>query len=253
MFTAKDQIVIITGAAGGIGGSLVSAYLELGATVVAVDRGPVGPDGVAAYYQLDVTDEPATKAMLADVVSKHGRVDALLHAAGVLGETVDPMETTTAEFARIMEINATATFSIVRETGQVMLDHGTKGTILLFSSVAAKEARTTYLPYNASKIAVLHITWSMAQILGPSGISVNAVAPGPTETNMWAQLAEASGTDADAATQARAARAAQIPMRRFAHPDEIANAALFLTDPKNRYITGISLDVAGGAHLGMGS
>lgn len=253
MFTARDQIVIITGAAGGIGGSLVSAYMESEATVIAVDRGAERPDGVAAYYQLDVTDEPAVKAMLADVVSRFGRVDALLHAAGVLGGTVDPMETTTAEFARIMEINATATFSIVRETAHVMLDNHTKGTILLFSSVAAKEARTTYLPYNASKIAVLHITWSMAQILGPSGISVNAVAPGPTDTNMWAQLANASGTDTDAAARARETRAAQLPMRRFAHPDEIASAALFLTDPKNRYITGISLDVAGGAHLGMGS
>ena len=70
---------------------------------------------------------------------------------------------------------------------------------------------------------------------------------------MWAQLADASGPDAEAARAARAARAAQLPMRRFARPDEIANAALFLTDPRNRYITGISVDVAGGAHLGMGS
>jgi NAD(P)-dependent dehydrogenase (short-subunit alcohol dehydrogenase family) len=93
----------------------------------------------------------------------------------------------------------------------------------------------------------------MAQILGPSGISVNAIAPGPTDTRMWTQLAEATGPDAEATIAARAARAAQLPMRRFARPDEIANAALFLTDPKNRYITGISLDVAGGAHLGMGS
>jgi NAD(P)-dependent dehydrogenase (short-subunit alcohol dehydrogenase family) len=134
-----------------------------------------------------------------------------------------------------------------------MLNRGTKGTILLFSSVAAKEARSTYLPYNASKIAVLHIMWSMAQILGPAGISVNAITPGPVDTNMWAQFAEASGDNLNAASRARAERAAQLPMQRFARPDEVASAALSLTDPQNRYITGVSLDVAGGAHLGMGS
>lgn len=163
------------------------------------------------------------------------------------------MQTSTAEFARIMDINATGTFTIVRETAQAMLDRGTKGSILLFSSVAAKEARRTYLAYNASKIAVLHIMWSMAQILGPSGISVNAITPGPVETSMWAQFASTAGAQADDAAKARAERAAQLPMGRFARPDEVTNAALFLTDRRNRYITGVSLDVAGGAHLGMGS
>jgi 3-oxoacyl-[acyl-carrier protein] reductase len=70
---------------------------------------------------------------------------------------------------------------------------------------------------------------------------------------MWAQLAEASGDAIDAASRARADRAAQLPMQRFAQPNEVASAAIFLTDPKNRYITGVSLDVAGGAHLGMGT
>ena len=249
----QDHIVFVTGANGGIGSSMVSAYAESGATVIASDRGGEKPEAAAAYYDLNVTDEQATAAAIADIIARFGRIDALVHAAGVLGETPDPLKTSTAEFARIMTINATGTFTVVRETAQAMLDHEIRGTILLFSSVAAKEARRTYLPYNASKIAVLHIMWSMAQILGPSGISVNAITPGPVETNMWAQLAEASGNAPDSAARARAERAAQLPMQRFARPDEVANAALFLTDPRNRYITGVSLDVAGGAHLGMGS
>jgi Dehydrogenases with different specificities (related to short-chain alcohol dehydrogenases) len=248
-----EQIVFVTGANGGIGSSMVSAYAEGGATVIAADRGGEKPEAAVAYFDLDVTDEQATAAAVADIIARYGRIDALVHAAGVLGETPDPLKTSTSEFARIMTINATGTFTIVRETAQAMLDHQIKGTILLFSSVAAKEARRTYLPYNASKIAVLHIMWSMAQILGPSGISVNAITPGPVETNMWAQLADASGDAADSASRARAVRAAQLPMQRFAQPDEIASAALFLTDPQNRYITGVSLDVAGGAHLGMGT
>ena len=251
--TSLDQIVFVTGANGGIGAAMMHAYAQSGATVIGADRTGRGPDAAAAYYDLDVTDEAATAAAIADVVSTYGRLDVLVHAAGVLGETPDPLKTSTAEFQRIMTINATGTFTIVRETAHAMLDQGTKGTILLFSSVAAKEGRSTFLPYNASKIAVLHIMWSMAQILGPSGISVNAITPGPVETNMWAEFAEASGDTLDAASRAGAKRAAQLPMQRFARPDEVASAALFLTDPQNRYITGVSLDVAGGAHLGMGS
>lgn len=251
--TAADQVVLVTGSNGGIGAAMVAAYERLGATVIGADRGQQGSSDAARYYSLDVTDELATAATVNDVVATFGRIDVLVHAAGVLGETPDPLQTSTAEFERIMTINATGTFTIVRETAHAMLEQGTKGSILLFSSVAAKEGRSTYLPYNASKIAVLHIMWSMAQILGPSGIAVNAITPGPVETNMWAQLAQASGPAADSAVRARAERAAQLPMRRFARPDEVASAALFLTDPANRYITGVSLDVAGGAHLGMGT
>jgi NAD(P)-dependent dehydrogenase (short-subunit alcohol dehydrogenase family) len=166
---------------------------------------------------------------------------------------VSPLETSTTEFERVLSINLTGSFTIAREVANTMLRDGTQGTILLFSSVAAKEGRSTYLPYNASKVAVLHIVWSFAQMLGPSGITVNAVAPGPTDTNMWTQLADASGPDAEAALQARATRISQLPMRRFGRPEEIANAALFLTDPANHFITGVCLDVAGGGHLGMGS
>jgi NAD(P)-dependent dehydrogenase (short-subunit alcohol dehydrogenase family) len=183
------------------------------------------------------------------VVNEHGRIDALVHTAGVLGGTADPLEVSTEEFERIMRINATGTFTITRETANAMRDAGTAGTILLFSSVAAKEARIDYLPYNASKIAVLHIMWSMAKILGPSGISVNAVSPGPVNTPLWSQLAEQSGS----AQAARDARAAQLPMQRFAEPDEVARTVVFLTARENRYLTGLSLDVAGGAHLGMGT
>jgi 3-oxoacyl-[acyl-carrier protein] reductase len=249
----REQVVLITGANGGIGSALVSAYGNAGATVIGSDVGPSRTDLAAGYHDVDVTDEASVTAMIGDVVKQHGRIDALVHAAGVLGKTVDPLETSTAEFERILSINTTGTFTIARETAHAMIRTSTAGTMLLFSSVAAKEGRTTYLPYNASKVAVLHITWSFAQILGPHGISVNAVAPGPTDTDMWTQLANASGPDTDAAERARAARAAQLPMGRFARPEEIASASLFLTEPANRYITGICLDVAGGAHLGMGS
>lgn len=245
----QPQIALVTGSSGGIGASVVTALRARGDIVVGADRGPLDGQDLDDFYQLDVTDEQQTADVVRQVVEKHGHVDVLVHAAGVLGGTPDPLVTTTEEFERVMRINATGTFTITREVANAMRDSGTKGTILLLSSVAAKEARVDYLPYNASKIAVLHIMWSMAKILGPSGIAVNAVNPGPVNTPLWAQLADQSGS----AQAARDARAAQLPMQRFAEPTEVASAIAFLTDPANRYITGVSLDVAGGAHLGMGT
>lgn len=246
----NDQVVLVTGSSGGIGSATVDALNSAGAVVIGADRTPKNDQELAGFFPLDITSEQQCASVLHYLTEKYGRVDSLVHAAGVLGTTPDLMETTTAEFESIMRINAAGTFSIVRETARSMIESGTTGAIVLLSSVAAKEARGNYLPYNASKLAVLHIMWSFAEILGPHGISVNAVAPGPVNTAMWAQFATDSGPDA-AANRAR--RAAQLPMRRFAEPDEVARAILFLADPDNRYITGVTLDVAGGAHLGMGT
>lgn len=247
--TADRQIALVTGSSGGIGAAVVTALRARGDLVVGADRSLLDGQDIDGFLELDVTDEHRTADVVRQVVADHGRIDVLVHAAGVLGGTPDPLVTTTEEFERIMRINATGTFTITREVANTMRDAGTAGTILLLSSVAAKEARVDYLPYNASKIAVLHIMWSMAKILGPAGISVNAVNPGPVNTPLWSQLADQSGS----AQAARDARAAQLPMRRFAEPVEVANAVTFLTDQANRYVTGVSLDVAGGAHLGMGS
>ena len=246
----KDQVVLVTGSSGGIGHAVVDALAAAGAVVVGADRIPRNDQALAAFVPLDVTSEHQCADVVQGVTAEYGRIDVLVHAAGVLGTTPDPMATTTEEFESIMRINSSGTFSMVRETARSMIASGTAGAIVVLSSVAAKEARRNYLPYNASKLAVLHIMWSFAQILGPDGISVNAVAPGPVNTDMWAQFAKDSGPDAAAN---RAQRAAQLPMGRFAEPDEVARAVLFLADPDNRYITGVSLDVAGGAHLGMGT
>lgn len=246
---STPQVVLVTGSSGGIGAATVDALVARGDIVVGSDRTRRDGQMLDAFLELDVTDEEQTRAVVRAVVDRHGRIDALVHAAGVLGDVADPLATSTAEFERVMRINGTGTFTIAREVANAMRSSGTAGTILLLSSVAAKEGRVDYLPYNASKIAVLHIMWSLAKILGPDGISVNAVTPGPVNTPIWAQLADQSG----AAQEARDRRAAQLPMQRFAEPVEVARTIAFLTARENRYLSGVSLDVAGGAHLGMGS
>jgi NAD(P)-dependent dehydrogenase (short-subunit alcohol dehydrogenase family) len=223
-----------------------------GAAVVGADRThPRDSTVLEQFIEFHADQEQSGIDLVRSVTREHTKIDVLVHAVGILGETADPFQTTTAEWDLIMRTNASSAFTMVREAAAVMKARG-GGAIVLFSSVAAKEARRDYLAYNASKIAVLHLTWSMAQLLAPYNINVNAVCPGPVNTEMWSTKANAAGSAADAASM-RAVRTSQIPCGRFAEPEEVARVVGFLVDPDNRYLTGLSLDIAGGAHLGMGT
>lgn len=253
--TAPSQIALVTGSSGGIGAATAERLHAAGTVVIGCDR--TAPDSrpkwLAEFRELDVTDEQAVHDTVTAIKAEFGTIDVLVHAAGILGNEPHLLTTPSSEFARVMAINATGAFSVLREVGLVMQAQSS-GSIVAVASVAAKEARRAYVPYNASKAAVLNICWSLALELGPDNVSVNAVCPGPVNTAMWDQFAtRAGGSDPDGDQRARQARAAQIPMGRFAEPEEVAATITFLTDPANRYLTGLSLDVAGGARLGMGS
>lgn len=246
---SERVVSLVTGCNGGIGVELVRALARRGDVVVGTDLGPEPAAAVADYYQADITDEGQCVAMVTGVARTHGKISVAVNAAGILGSTCDPFETSTSEFEQVMRTNTLSAFTLAREVGRTMRDQR-DGSLVFFSSVAAKEARREYLPYNAAKVAVLHLVWDFALILGPYGVSVNAVCPGPVDTAMWAQKA---ADLADGQSDPRAERAAQIPMGRFAQPAEVARVVVNLTDPVNRYLTGLSLDVAGGAHLGFGT
>ncbi|WP_326686109.1 MULTISPECIES: SDR family oxidoreductase [unclassified Streptomyces] len=253
--TAPSQIALVTGSSGGIGAATAERLHAAGATVIGCDRtAPESlPKWLADFRELDVTDEQAVHDTVTGIRAQYGAIGVLVHAAGILGNEPDLLTTPSSEFARVMAINATGSFSVLREVGLVMRAQSF-GSMVAVASVAAKEARRAYVPYNASKAAVLNICWSLALELGPDNVSVNCVCPGPVNTAMWDQLADrAGGGDPEGDRRAREARSAQIPMGRFAEPEEVAATIAFLTDPANRYLTGLSLDVAGGARLGMGS
>lgn len=124
--------------------------------------------------------------------AEFGSIDVLVHAAGVLGNVPDLLTTPSTEFARVMAINATGAFSVLREVGLVMQAQRS-GSMVAVASVAAKEARRAYVAYNASKAAVLHLCWSLALVLGPDNVSGNCVRPGPVNTAMWDQFATHAG------------------------------------------------------------
>jgi NAD(P)-dependent dehydrogenase (short-subunit alcohol dehydrogenase family) len=247
-------VAVVTGAAGGIGREIAARLGAAGAVVAGCDRAAVseslaGAAGVAEAHALDVTDPAAVRSVIARVGASRGRIDVLVNAAGVLGETADPLATTAAEWDQVFAVNARGTFLTIQAAEPFLRARG--GSVVNLSSVAAKEARHTYLAYGASKAAVLQITWSMAALLAPHGIRVNAVCPGPVDTPMWTAVAEREGPEH--ASRIREQRRQEIPLGRFATPADVAHAVCLLVDPASDYLTGVALDVAGGARLGVGT
>jgi hypothetical protein len=114
----KEQVVLVTGSSGGIGAVVVDAVTAAGAVTLGADRAPRKNQALAAFFPLDVTSEQQCAAVIQEITKQHSRIDSPLHAAGVLGTTPDPMETTTEEFESIMRINSSRTYSMVRATAR---------------------------------------------------------------------------------------------------------------------------------------
>lgn len=251
------KLALITGGAGGIGFAAAKRFALEGARVALLDLDPQSTrdkarslGDAAAGYGVDVRDHAMVNEVVDCAVDEMGGLDIVINAAGVLGSTASLWDTSADEWDRIFAVNARGTFSTIQAAVPHLRSRGS-GSIINISSVAAKEARTAFVPYNASKAAVLNLTWSLALDLARENIRVNALCPGPVDTPMWA--AKASELDGSAAVTARSEREAQTPMRRFATVDDVVQAMLFLVDDASDYFTGLSLDVAGGAHLGMGT
>lgn len=251
---ARGPVVIVTGAGGGIGTAVVRRFAEGGGSVVAADLDLSAAEAAISELPdshramgVDVTDEQSVAKLVGSVIESEGSIDTVVHAAGILGDP-DMFTTSVAEWDRVFDVNTRGTFLVLRSVAEEM-KRGQGGCFVALASVAAKEARHDYVAYNASKAAVLNMVWSAALTLAPLGVRVNALCPGPVATPMWEQVAGDRGEPGSAVKE----RMGQIPLGRFATPADVAEAAFFLASPAGSYITGVSLDVAGGARLGMGS
>jgi NAD(P)-dependent dehydrogenase (short-subunit alcohol dehydrogenase family) len=248
------SIALVTGAAGAIGSAVARVLAEEGYEVVLTDIDGAGLESVASSFGrpdvvvADVSKEDEVASLAAGMASRSGTLDLVVHCAGVLGPR-DLLTATAEEWDGVFVSNARSSFLVIRETAELMKSTG-GGCIIAVSSIAAKEARRDYIPYNASKAAVLNLMWSSALLLAPHGIRCHAVCPGPVDTPMWEQLAGESTLGPDTA---RARRQSQIPMGRFAAPDDVAAVVAFLASDAAAYLTGLTIDVAGGARLGMGT
>lgn len=242
----RDRTVLITGAASGIGRTTALAFAQAGANVIvnhlgrAAEAEAVAEEARASRVEAiaveaDVSRRDAVRAMFAETRARIGPVDALINNAGIslprpfldLGED---------DWDRVLDINLKSVFHCCQAALPDMLERG-DGTIINIASELAYLGRAGFAPYSASKGAILTLTRSLALEFAPT-VRVNAIAPGPVDTELLR---------AELASPEQEAEEMDIPLRRFARPEEIAASVVFLASDHARFYCGEVLSPNGGA------
>ncbi len=234
----EQTVSVVTGAASGIGAACAERLSAEGAIVSTIDVAP-GVDHV-----LDVRDEAAVRAAFDSVVAEHGRLDSVVHAAGVAGG--GPVHLLEAEeWDRVIDVNLKGTFLVDKYSSMHMLAQGS-GSIVNIASIEGIEGTEGGSAYNASKGGVVMLTKSMAIDYGRRGIRVNCICPGGIDTPLLRSI-----TDSDGLDLYRERLREEHLLGRFGRPEEIAAAAAFLASEDASFVTGHALVVDGGFTAGL--
>ena len=234
---------LVTGGASGIGRAIALALAKEGAALAIVDLADAAQSvtaieqagGRAFALRADIADELQVVALFAEAVPRLGGLDILVNCAGILFEK-PLLETSAADFDRLIAVNLRGSFLVGREALRVMARER-RGRVINIASELAYLGCERMSVYCASKGAVVSLTRSWAREFAPD-ILVNAIAPGPTDTPMLTtEFMEA----------ATVASSGNVPLGRIGRPEEIAAAAVFLASPANSYMTGQCISPNGGA------
>jgi NAD(P)-dependent dehydrogenase (short-subunit alcohol dehydrogenase family) len=247
----KDQVILITGALTGIGRATALAAGDQGARLVVSGRneetgkalvGELRKRGAEAeFIRADVRDEDEVRALIDGAVARFGRIDLAVNNAGTEGRPGPIADQTAASYAATFDTNVLGTLLSMKHEARVMAAQGS-GSIVNVSSTYGHEGAAYASIYAASKHAVEGLTKSAALELAASGVRVNAVAPGPTETGM---LNRFTGTEEN-----KAKLASGVPLGRVGRPEEIARAVLFIGSEAASFVTGHILSADGGKTAG---
>ena len=236
----EGKVCVITGAASGIGAESAELFAAEGARVAGIDVAP----GAAGELSLvaDVTDEGEVRDAYARVAAELGRIDVLFNNAGINPPDDGSIVNSTVEaWDRVQRVNTQGVFLCCRHGIPYLLEGGGGSVINMSSFVAVMGGATSQISYTASKGAVLAMSREMGVEFARRGIRVNALCPGPVDTPLLQDLFAS-----DIAQAAR--RLVHVPMGRFARPEEIAKAALFLASDEASYVNASALMVDGGIH-----
>ena len=258
----RDTIALITGGAAGIGKATAERFAEEGARVVICDvnedLGQATVQGLGletdpetspghSFYNVDVTDRKSVQEWVDDVVQRYGRIDVLVNNAGILrdatlvkvkdGELVKQMPE--ADFDSVIAVNLKGVFNCTQAVAPYMIRQG-GGVILNATSIVGLDGNFGQTNYVATKAGVIGMTKVWARELGANNIRVNAVAPGPTATDLVSSMPEKI---LDRFRE-------RTPLGRLAQPRDVANAYLFLASDEASYISGTVLRVDGGIVVG---
>jgi NAD(P)-dependent dehydrogenase (short-subunit alcohol dehydrogenase family) len=243
------KVVVITGAAGGLGREAAVMFSSEGARVCVADLGTAaGPGEEAAgscreafFQPVDVSDPDSVRGMYAETARRYGGVDVLYNNAGIMPPDDDSILVTEPDaWDRVQAVNARGVYLCCKYGIPHLLERGGGSVINVASFVAVIGAATSQIAYTASKGAVLALSRELAVQFARRGVRVNALCPGPVETPLLMRL-----FSEDPAAYER--RRVHLPMGRLATPREIASAALFLASDESSYVNGTTFLVDGGA------
>ena len=242
----KDQIAIVTGGAEGLGKAIASRLGAEGASLALFDRNTDLLDRTVDElmalninvrpYSVDISQESQVQKAIDQVVADFGKIDVVVHSAGIVGPTSTNITAyTTADFEQVCAVNLLGSFLITKYAVTHMAPQR-YGRILLIASIAGKEGNPGMVGYSVSKAGVIGLVKAIAKEYATAGITINGLAPAVIRTAM----------NANTAPEQLAYMTAKIPMGRLGEADEVAAMASFIVSPENSFSTGFIYDISGG-------